>query len=471
MRIAFIFAPFDHKKFEEDIDIVSREFSQPPPLGLLYAASISEKYGHQCIVIDANANPRLTKNEVLDQVKDFKPHMLGFLLTPYMFRQTLTWIRFLKQNTNLPVVVGNALLDLYPEEVLSYPEIDYGIIGPATKSLPELIYRIETKRNIDDIEGIAFKKDGKVFVNFPTTMVEDFSILPFPSRHLIDNSKYHTIVSKRKNFTIMMASKGCPSKCGFCYVKNIPYTCRKAEAVVDEMEQCYKRFNIREVEFFDPTFTLNRRRVIEICREIRRRNLDIIWACRSRVDTVDEQLLDEMKQGGCHRIYYGIESGCEKLAKDTNKGITLHQVKKVINFTKQKGILTLGFFLIGIPGETRETARKTIDYALSLNLDYAQFHKTIAKPGTILYEQVKKVTGRDYWRDYILGKAEEERLPSPWTVLSEREIEELTIEAYHRFYFRPRRLVKIITDIKSMNEFSRYIRSGMGLVSVKTDTR
>lgn len=151
------------------------------------------------------------------------------------------------------------------------------------------------------------------------------------------------------------------------------------------------------------------------------------------------------------------------------KGITIERIKRTVDLTKSKGILTLGFFLIGSPGDTVETVSRTIDFALSLNLDYAQFHKTVAKPGTVLYEQVKKATGRDYWREYILGQAKEERLPSPWTSLTEKEIETLTIKAYRQFYFKPSRLVKIISGINSFGEFFRYARSVAGLWSVKSD--
>ncbi len=471
MKIAFTFAPFDHKKFEEDIDVVSREFCQPPPLGLAYAAAIAERHGHQCIIIDANTKPRLSKEEVLSRIENFEPEILGFMLTTYMFQQTLEWIRFLKQKTGLPVIVGNVLLDLYPEEVLSHPEIDYGIIGPATGSLPELLYAIGKKKDVDNIKGVAFRKNGRVCINFPSTLKEDFDILPYPALHLLENHRYYTIISKRKNFTVMTTSKGCPYRCNFCFVRNIPYSCRSHEAAVDEIEYFYKRFNIREIEFFDPIFCFDRSRVIKICREMVYRKLDVQWACRARVEHVDEELLEVMKRGGCHRIYYGIESGSKGILKNTDKGITLDQIEKAIYLTKKKKILTLGFFLIGAPGDTQETVLETIDFALRLPLDYVQFHKTVAKPGTVLYEQVKEATGRDYWRQYILGEAGEERLPSPWTSLTDEEIEKLTIFAYRKFYLRPSRVSNIISGIKSFDELARYVRSGLGMLKIKSDLR
>lgn len=471
MKIAFVFAPFDHKKFEEDIDVVSREFTQPPPLGLAYAAAIAEKAGHQAIIIDANCRPRLSSHEVLIQINQFKPDILGFMLTVYMFRQTMVWIKVLKQQTNLPVLVGNVLLELYPREVMMHKEIDYGIIGSSQEVLPDFLLALDNKMDISKIKGLCYKQNGELFINYPDSLKEDFNSLPFPARHLLPNHKYYTIISKRRNFTIVITSKGCPSKCGFCYVKNIPYSARSPKAVVDELEECFKRYSIREVEFFDPVFTIDKKRIIDICRDVLERKIDISWSCRARVDQVDEELLDEMKSAGCARIYYGIECGSQTILNKVNKGITLDKIRQIINLTKKKGILTLGFFLVGAPGETRESIKETVNLALKLNLDYAQFHKTIAKPGTILYDEVKRNTGRDYWKEYILGIAEEERLPTPWSILSDREVERYTIKLYRKFYFQFPRLKKIAFGIKSFDEFKRYLRSAIGFWTVKSDLK
>ena len=246
MKIAFIFPPFDHKRFEEDLDVVSREFAQPPPLGLAYAAAIAERAGHEAMIIDANCLPRLSEQKVLNMLREFKPDMLGFLLTAYMFRQTLDWIQFMKKETSLPVIVGNVLMELYPKEIMTHTEINYGIIGSAQQALPSLLTALENNSDMTHIQGLCYRKDNEIVLNAPDTLLEDFDSLPFPARHLLPNHKYHTIISKRKNFTIMMTSKGCPSKCGFCHVKNIPYSARKPEGVVAEIEECIQ--NIKFVK-------------------------------------------------------------------------------------------------------------------------------------------------------------------------------------------------------------------------------
>lgn len=466
MRIALIFCPFSHRKFEEDLECVSNHFGVYPPLGLAYAASILEKAGHDVIIIDANAL-KLSKKETLNKIKAFKPQLLGFMLTTYMFRLTLEWIKYFKKDTGLPIVVGNLNVQLYPRETLSHNEIDYGIIGPAHESLPKLISAIENKTDISQIEGICYKNDGKIIIKLPESFKENFDNLPFPARHLLPNEKYFQFISKKKNFTIMITTKGCPSPCNFCFVNQVPYQERSVENVLEEIQECYNRYSIREIDFFEPSFTTNRNRVIKICDEIIKMNFDINWSCRARVDQVDEELLKKMKAAGCSRIYYGLESGDQSILKKINKNIALERIIETIKLTKKVGIKSMGFFMIGQPGDTKETALKTIKFAKSLPLDYVQFCRTIPKPCSYLDKKMQEATGRDYWRDFVLGKIDVQRLPTPWTNLTEKDKIKLTNKAYKEFYFRPKYIIKNIISIKSWHEFSRYLKASFEIISNK----
>jgi radical SAM superfamily enzyme YgiQ (UPF0313 family) len=460
MNVALIFPPFQHKKFEEDLKVVSDEFGVYPPLGLAYAASILEKAGHEVILIDANAL-KLKKEEALEKVNNFKPQLLGFMLTTYMFHDTLSWIKFFKKETKLPIVVGNINIDLYPRETLSYPEIDYGIIGPAQKSLPLLLSYLEKGKDIDHIKGLCFKKNGKVVVNPSGKKVEDFETLPFPARHLLPNDKYYQFVSKRKNFTIMITTKGCPHKCKFCYLSEIPYIERKIEDVIKEIEECYHKHGVREIDFFEPDFVYNRERTIKLCKKLIEMKLDLMWSCRARVDQVDEGLLRIMNKAGCVRIYYGIESGDQAILNKNSKGITLNQIRRALTLTKKHGIKSLGFLMVGQVGDNKESLEKTIKFIKELPLDYIQVCRTIPKPRSELDSVVIKKTGRDYWRDYLLNKEPEERIQTPWTELNEEEKLNATNRMYREFYLRPHYIFGAILNIKSFHELKRYFRAGL----------
>ncbi|MCE5210782.1 MAG: radical SAM protein, partial [Deltaproteobacteria bacterium] len=208
-------------------------------------------------------------------------------------------------------------------------------------------------------------------------------------------------------------------------------------------------------DFFDYDFCMDRRRIEDICDGIIESRLDITWACRTRVDYVDETLLRKMRMAGCSRIYFGIESGVQEILDRLNKGIRLQQIRDTIEATKGVGIRALGFFLVGSPGETQETFSQTVKFAKSLKLDYVQFSKLTAKPLTPYWKQMVKNTGSDYWREYILGNAGDKPLSRPWTSLTSEEIDKMTRKAYIMYHCRPMFLCNHALQVKSWDEFKR----------------
>ena len=202
MRVAIVFPPYNHKKFSENIETVDEEFGVYPPLGPAYASAILEKAGHEVILIDAKAL-KLSKEETLKKVVKFNPDLMAFMLTTYIFHQTLNWIKYLKERVNVPVVCGGLNLAYYPKETLTHKEIDFGIIGSARESLPLLVDAIENNKDFSRIKGICYRKKGKIIVNMPDSFHDEIDKLPFPARHLLPNEKYYQFISKKKNFTIL----------------------------------------------------------------------------------------------------------------------------------------------------------------------------------------------------------------------------------------------------------------------------
>jgi len=468
MRIAFIFADFGHKKFEEDIDVVSREFGTFPPLGNGFAAAIAERAGHETMLIDAHAE-RLTPAQVLERLRPFDPHALGFLCTAYMFQDTFRFISHLKAETGLPVIAGNYAMELYPRELLSFPEIDYGIYGSALDAFPALLAALEAGAPVPDAPGICHKRDGQVVINPPARKGDDFSRLPIPKRDGLPHPLYHSAMSKRKNLTNMITMKGCPARCNFCHIHGVPYSGRSPAGVVEEMALCHQRFGVREFEIFDPSFTARRSRIMEVCRGILDEGLDLDFAVRARVDQVDHELLAWMSRAGCARILYGFESGSQRILDQMKKGITLEQIRRAVRMTQDVGIKVIGFFLVGSPGETEQTVEETVRFALDLGIEYAQFHKVMPKPETELNELTMAELGYDYWREYVLGNVPEMRLPAPWTGMTQDRVEQLAIAAYKRFYMRPGYIAGTLLGVKSGEELWRYLRSGVGMLTVKSD--
>lgn len=462
MKVSFIYHPFQSVKNQPNIEAVSENYGVFPPLNLAYVAAIAEKAGHDVQLIDANAL-NLTKEQTLREIKRFNPDLLAFTITSYLFHQTRDWISYLKKETGLKTLIGGVNNSLYPKETLSHKEIDFEVIGEAEETLPELLNSFQSD-NLKKIKGLAYKNKDKIILNAQRRPLRDLNNLPLPARHLLPNNKYYSFISQRKNFTGLITTRGCPYKCIFCEQGNKTYRERPVKEVIKEIEECYYKHAIREIDVFDPSFTIRKNRAIEICKGIKDLKIGLYWAIRTRADKVDKELLKELANAGCKRIYYGIESGNENILKNIKKTTNLNIIKKTINLTKKEGIDTFGYFIIGNPGETKETIRETINFSKKLNLDYAQFSKISTLPGTELYELLKKQMGYDYWREYLLDSSKEKDLPKYECNLSEGEIQDLVNKAYREFYFRPGRIIKILLKIRSFDEFKRYIKAGLRMV-------
>jgi radical SAM superfamily enzyme YgiQ (UPF0313 family) len=460
MKVALVHCPFGHRGFSENLRVVDEEFCLAPPIILAYVGAILEKAGHEVIIVDANAL-KLSKEKTLSVLREFSPDMVGFRADSYWFHRVVEWASFIKEGMETKIVVGGINVTLYPKESLTHGCFDYGIVGDAIDSLPQLISALENNKTIDDIKGLVYKNHGEIILNPPEGEGADFNLYPFPARHLLPNHLYSSFTSQRKNYTVILTSRGCPYKCKFCAISRLFYGERSVENVGDEIEECYRKFNVREIDFFDATFFVNKERSIKLCEEIIRRGIKVEWSCRSRVDVVDEEILEKAARAGCRRIYYGIESVSPEVLKSINKGIETHQIAQAIKMTHKYGIETLGFFMVGNPSDTRESILETINFAKKLKLDFIQVCKAIAKPNTGLNDMLIERCGVDFWREYILNEGRFKRLPTPWTELSEKDVDELTKRFYRDFYFRPSCVVRRILKIKSIDELMRYM--GVGL--------
>jgi anaerobic magnesium-protoporphyrin IX monomethyl ester cyclase len=287
----------------------------------------------------------------------------------------------------------------------------------------------------------------------PQPWIKDLDSLPFPARHLLPMDKY-TILGKKSTIGNIISSRGCPFYCTFCESSLLfgrMFRARSPKNVVDEMKQLINEYHPKTIEFSDDLFTLNMKRTETICDEIRRRGLDIPWACSSRVDTVSRSLLRKMKKAGCILIYYGVESGSQRVLNLMRKHIKIEQIIKAIKWTKEVGIEILASFIIGFPGETREDMQKTIAFAKRLDVDYAQFSFATPYPGTELYQMAKEkgLLLTEDWSQYTAGK--------PVIAVDNSTKDDLTKllkKAYQKFYLSPKLLLRHL----SKRRFSLFFK-------------
>ncbi len=460
MKIALVHCPFDHQGFSENLRVVDEEFCHAPPIVLAYVAAILEKAGHHVMIVEANAL-KLTKEQALALMKGFAPDLIGFRADTYWFHRVVEWASYFKECLDVRIVVGGINITLYPKESLSRRCFDYGISGEANESLPRLVACLEGGLSVATVEGLVYRSGDEVVVNPPSRSLVSFDAYPFPARHLLPNHLYSSFISQRKNYTIVLTSTGCPFECSFCAINRQAFRHRSVQNVADEVERCYKDFNVREVDFFSSSFFSSRPFVLEFCREIVRRGIKVEWSCRSRVDQVDEEVLGAAFLAGCRKIYYGIESVSSEVLSSIAKGVDIGQVRKAVKLTREAGISTLGFFMVGNPGDTRESIMATIDFAKELELDYVQVCRTIAKPNTGLNDVMIARSGKDHWRSYILQGGEKVDFPSPWTPLSREDLDGYVQKFYMEFYFRPSYILKRVVRCRSFEEFWRYGKVGL----------
>ena len=461
-RISFIYPPYGVVKNEPGIKAVKENYGVFPSLSLAYVAAVAEKIGLQVQLIDAHAL-NLDLAETIRRVKEFNPDFLAFTITTYLFYQTLAWVRALREAIGVPTLLGGVHMGIYPRETLSHHSIDFGCTGEAEMFLPDFIRTLNQGGDLSQVKSLIWRRDGEAVANDCAKLFENIDEAPFPARHHLPNDRYFSFISQFQNFTPMITSRGCPFHCIFCEQGGFKFRPRTPHNVVDEIEECYHVFKVREFDFFDSSFTVQKQRVLEICQEILHRDIKVAWAIRSRVDLVNEEMLQSLARAGCKRIYYGIESGDAGILKTLRKETNLEMIKEIMALTRKHKIDTFGYFMIGSPGETEETVKRTVNFALDLKLDYAQFSKVTPMPATELYAMVMKEYGRDFWREYILDESKDIYLPRPGTRLMEEEVQALTRQAYLAFYFRPRYILRALLRLKSWRELQRSVRTAWSM--------
>jgi len=427
-----------------------------PHLGLAYIAAVLEKNNHEIKILDLEAEQK-SEPELKQFLQEFNPGIIGISSTTPMINSALKLAEFCKRVLPKTLIAfGGVHASIMPSELLKEKFVDVIVRGEGELTFLELA----NGKKISQIQGVSFKKNGKIMHNKDRAPIQNLDDLPMPAYHLLPMSKYMPSLGnfKRLPAISIITSRGCPGKCTFCHTKVFGEKIRfeSARKVFEEIEYLVENFGIKEISIYDDTFTANRQRIKELCKMITDSKLALTWSCMSRVDVIDEETLRLMKKAGCHQIGYGIESADEKILENINKRISLEQAKKAVMLTQKAGIDARAMFMFGNPGESEESLEKTLNYAIELNPDLVIFNITTPFPGTEMFEWARKngfLKTLD-WDDYDLSKPVME-LP---TVSSERIIQYYK-KAYKRFYFRPKFLLKRLLKIRSLEDLKMAFKS------------
>jgi len=433
MRVLLSLPPGIH-----NLEIYKITGMKAPPLGLAYIAAVLEKAGHKVKIIDT---PTLEMNvdQWLVEVKSWKPDIVGLsLLTPTAPRGYRA-IKILKSiMPDVPVVVGGIHPTFMYEEALDNGA-DVVVRGEGEYTMLELVNAIEkyglNVEVLKGIRGLAFRsRDGRTIVT-PERPPPDITRLPWPARHLLPMDKY-TLFGKPIRIIHILASRGCPYGCMYCstsYFFGRRIRLRPAKDVADEIEYAVSKYKAKHVIFADDDIVVGRKFFYELIPELKRRGVDVTFACGSRVDHMTKEYMRFLYENGCQALYFGVESASQETLNRIGKKITLEHVERVFRWKKELGGFAAASFILGFPWETIDDMKRTVEFAIKIDPDYAQFTVLTPYPGTPLFHYAKKhgLIEDWNWEHYTTVRAVMRGFH-----FTREQLQRMIKYAYRRFYLR-----------------------------------
>lgn len=447
------------------------------PLWLSYAAGVLDEKGYSIQIIDAPARC-LKKKETLAMIKVFNPELIVIDTSTGSIINDLGFTKKIKEE--LPGVktclvgthVSATVKEILPKnsgfiDFIARHEYDY--------TIPELAEAIEGKREISDVLGISYCKDGKLIENENRPYIENLDELPFVSKVYKKYLNYKDYFYAHVSYPTVsiFSSRGCPSQCIYCMYSQVmfgkKYRKRSAQNMFEEIKYITKEFpDVKEILIDDDNFSVDQKNVQDFCRLMIEHKIKLKWVVECRVNLTYETMM-LMRKAGCRLIVTGYESGSQKILDNMHKGITLEQSRKFNDAAKKAHMRVHGCFMVGNPGETRETMLETLKFAKSLTMDTVQFFPLMVYPGTEAYEWAKK---NDYikassYRDW-LQKDGEHNCVLETKELSAQDLVDFCNYARKQFYLRPKYILMkagqcltskddLVRTIKAFGKFWKYL--------------
>ena len=432
------------------------------PVGTLSVAAMLRQAGHEVRFINGAF---LSHEQVLAEALQFKPRFIGLYATTFGWekaKRTAADLRA-RYGSDCFICVGGPYPIAMQQQCLSDagPDIDAIVTGEGEYTVREIVERLDGGRNLQGVLGTAYRDRDRIISNPPRPLITDLDALPFPARELLgDTARYIPPPGtyRKKPVAVMITSRGCTRHCIYCFqldkerTSGIRY--RSVENVLAEVELLVRQ-GYREIKFLDDTFAADRARAMRIAEELKSRRLPIVWFASACVNQVDRPLLQAFREAGCWAVLLGAESGVQKNLDTIRKGTTLAQIEQAVRAAQDVGLVVSTPFLFGIPGETYEEGLRTIEFAVRLRPDMANFHAITPFPGTHLYEHLDRYgTVSNKLTDYTYQGA----AFVPFT-MSREEIQRLRQLAFRRFYLRPSFLFRRLVSLRSLRDAGVMLKS------------
>jgi len=426
MKILLIQPPYPFSEFPK------------PSSALLSLGTLLRQEGVEVEILDL-LSTRYSLRKVEERLARFQPDLIGATSVTMNFPVAAKTLQHCKRlMPEATVFMGGPHVTFTAEETLrSFPEVDIVVRGEGEETMRELLQAFSGKESLERVRGLTFRENGRIFQTGDRPFLPDLDLLPLPDRTLFPIYRY---VAMRVPVSIL-TSRGCPMECSFCVgyrMTGKKGRFRNPLRVVDEIESAHG-LGFEEVCIDDDLFTRNRRHVLAICDELNRRGLKMNMYLFARVDTVDAFLLRRLREAGCKMICFGLESGNQTILDRAHKGITLERVRRAVELTKEAGISPFGSFILGLPGETRETLEETFAFAQSLGIPFG-FHLLAPFPGTKVRERAPEYGIKILTDDWTLYDADHAVTETEGVPASE-------VEEFARSFFR-----KLCAEIDEMRK-------------------
>ncbi|ACM20260.1 radical SAM domain iron-sulfur cluster-binding oxidoreductase with cobamide-binding-like domain [Geotalea daltonii FRC-32] len=417
-----------------------------PPMGLLYIAASLEQAGHKVQVIDLQCEP-----SDLDPFHIKAADVVGITSDTTRIEKAMEIARQAAA-IGRPVVMGGPHPQFMAEEILRTGHVHCIVKGEGDLTFPRLLQNLERREDLAEVEGIIFR-DGKKLVETANGPVPDPELLSLPARHLLDLGKYSASLNGIP-LTPVVTSRGCPGACSFCSSSSFfgrRWRSRSPESVLAELDEVYNRYGFRAVAFVDDNFSLSPERVIAIADGIRARSYDLQWWNFSRVDNIvgNPQMVQAMAQAGSKTVFLGIESADDESLKTLGKENQGEATAKAVKLLQENGIEVFGSYILGHLNETAKDVERTIQMAVDLNTNIAQFSILTPYPGTPLYRELKERIFLKRWKFY-----DALHLVFRHPRINRHLLQFLLIKAYLRFYRRSKKAKDDFRDYGKTQDFS-----------------
>ncbi|HBF33043.1 TPA: radical SAM protein [Candidatus Sumerlaeota bacterium] len=439
-----------------------------PQTGLAYLAAMAERARAEVFLLDGMVDSLSLEDLVEKARKVWRPHLIIANSATPTLRNDAVILERLREATDALCGFAGPHVSALPEETLRDTSADFGLINEAEDTVAEMVRALSEGNEISSIPGIVYRNmhTGEIVVNPPRPLIHELDSLPLPARHLLPNDKYRMPFFADHPFATLIPNRGCPWPCTFCRAGRVwgkKVRQRSVANVMAEIKELGERYGIHHLAFMTDSLTLKKDWAQDLFENLLALPQPIEWVCNSRVDAVDPDLLRLMRQAGCKMISYGLESGSQVVLDACKKGISLEQSERAIRLTREAGIPSMGYFILGLPGETRQTVQESIAFAKRIAPDYVNFHIATPFPGTELFEQAVAnnwLTSTD-WNDF----EEEGAAVMQVGELTIPELESLQKQAMRAFYMRPSKIFQELARLRSWPDFKAKAKAGLRMLA------